>query len=139
MNALDNQKILVAHRLQLVQHESDFINYNATLDDSLVMPAVGKFATIHTMDPIIKDDECIWTTDDIAYFANPTKPCPSYWHECGFADFYNKSLDRTNVIDVERMYSSFQAFDFIRLYHGTGIVLTTGTEGRQICQISNKK
>jgi hypothetical protein len=138
LDGLDNNRILAAHRFQLVQHESDFLP-NTTLHESLYMSAVGKFGIVHELDSITGNDQCIWTTNDTAYFGRRPRPCGDFWYRCGFGDQYNSSIDRNNITEVEQSYIGYQPLELIRLTHGTGFVIATGTESRQICTPTRKQ
>jgi hypothetical protein len=126
---LEDDKLLVAHRFILLPHESDFPKF---VDRSLIVPALGHFANVTTVDSY-RGDGCIWDgQNDKIYRHNKT--CPDRWDRCGFGI----GLDPKNystIHDVEKLFYHYTPFQLIRLKQGTGFVTLSGTESRNICQV----
>jgi hypothetical protein len=128
--ALEANNVLFAHRFNFVAHASDFPP--EVVGATKTMPAVGRYTNVSLMDPYDSDDECIWTGQDRG--ALKVKDCPDYWHQCGFHEKFGSGT----AVEVEHAFRLYKPFELMRLKHGVGFAMASGTEIRNVCQVSKK-
>jgi hypothetical protein len=128
--ALEANNVLFAHRFNFVAHASDFPP--DVVGATKTMPAVGRYANVPMMDPYDADDKCIWTSQDRD--ALKVKDCPDYWHQCGFHEKFGGGTAE----EVEHAFRLYEPFQLMRLKHGVGFTMASGTEIRNICEIHQK-
>jgi hypothetical protein len=127
-NELRNGNIIMAHRLQLIQHGSDFPNF---ADTSLIIPAMGSFANVTTLDSMNGDGCLLLGRNDKAGLKAPR--CRKLWWRCGFG--HSKQHNYSDVKQIEKLFHLYKSFELIRLKHGTGFTTIAGTQQRSMCEI----
>ena len=121
-------RILMSHRLQIVQHESDFPDI---IDKSLLIPSLGHFENVTTLDSY-NSDRCVLNgRNDKEGLKKPR--CRKLWWRCGFG--HASKHNYSDLKEIEGLFRLYLPFNLIRLHQGTRLVSISGTQQRKICDI----
>ena len=121
--ALEQGYVLAPYRLQPIPHGSDFKGLEVANDTSSIIPAVEAFEHVYEVDS--NNMSCC----DAGGFKPMTifEPYDNFWWMSGFS--------KASTMPIEVAHKHLLLYPFMRLKHGTNVVLIAGTEHGKRCNL----